>query len=289
MFDLTTFTLEEEKDKKKAQLFEERIFHRLSKKLENPSDNVSEAVSSQRHFLLHNFYLHKDLYQHQTQLSLTQRELKVYKKSSPNNKLTLYLASRDLTVSEAKIDKLQGVLLVDPDFLQDKRGRIDRLPSKVYRNEVPRTGCELYESSKVNLKIIEIIAIYSKLVSNYRMLDYRCKTHKKLKTVGLSRGVIALQFKKDSKKMRFHKVANCEETRPQILQSTRPTFQSQMWPNPVLVRLCHVSFEIEIRKFPPLVKVKLTCCQNELMYEIHFAGLYSTIEIEQRSKNKRLE
>ncbi|KAK1134246.1 hypothetical protein K0M31_012028 [Melipona bicolor] len=45
----------------------------------------------------------------------------VYKKSSPNNKLTLYLASRDLTVSEAKIDKLQGVLLVDPDFLQDKR------------------------------------------------------------------------------------------------------------------------------------------------------------------------
>ncbi|KOC66054.1 Phosrestin-1 [Habropoda laboriosa] len=45
----------------------------------------------------------------------------VYKKSSPNNKLTLYLASRDLIVSETKIDKLQGVLLVDPDYLQDKR------------------------------------------------------------------------------------------------------------------------------------------------------------------------
>ncbi|XP_076161031.1 arrestin homolog isoform X2 [Ptiloglossa arizonensis] len=46
---------------------------------------------------------------------------RVYKKSSPNNKLTLYLASRDLIVSESRIDKLQGVLLVDPDYLQDKR------------------------------------------------------------------------------------------------------------------------------------------------------------------------
>jgi len=47
----------------------------------------------------------------------------VYKKSSPNNKLTLYLASRDLIVNEDKIDKLQGVLLIDPDYLQEKRVR----------------------------------------------------------------------------------------------------------------------------------------------------------------------
>ncbi|XP_015605542.1 arrestin homolog isoform X2 [Cephus cinctus] len=46
---------------------------------------------------------------------------RVFKKSSPNNKLTLYLASRDLIVSSGKIDKLQGVLLVDPEFLQDKK------------------------------------------------------------------------------------------------------------------------------------------------------------------------
>jgi len=37
--------------------------------------------------------------------------------------LTLYLASRDLIVSDAKIDKLQGVLLVDPEYLQEKRVR----------------------------------------------------------------------------------------------------------------------------------------------------------------------
>lgn len=63
------------------------------RKMDNPSDNASDAISSQR----------------------------VYKKSSPNNKLTLYLASRDLIVNELKIDKLQGVLLVDPEFLQEKR------------------------------------------------------------------------------------------------------------------------------------------------------------------------
>nr|CAD7423890.1 unnamed protein product [Timema monikensis] len=46
---------------------------------------------------------------------------RVFKKSAPNNKLTLYLASRDLVISEKKIDKLQGVLLVDPDYLQDRK------------------------------------------------------------------------------------------------------------------------------------------------------------------------
>ncbi|KYN21804.1 Phosrestin-2 [Trachymyrmex cornetzi] len=47
---------------------------------------------------------------------------RVYKKSSPNNKLTLYLTSRDIIVSEAKNDnKLLGVLLVDPDYVRDKK------------------------------------------------------------------------------------------------------------------------------------------------------------------------
>ncbi|PSN49980.1 Phosrestin-1 [Blattella germanica] len=47
--------------------------------------------------------------------------MKVFKKSAPNNKLTLYLSSRDLIISETKIDKLQGVLLVDPDYLQERK------------------------------------------------------------------------------------------------------------------------------------------------------------------------
>lgn len=46
---------------------------------------------------------------------------RVFKKSTPNNKLTLYLSSRDLVVSHNKIDRLQGVILVDPDYLQDRK------------------------------------------------------------------------------------------------------------------------------------------------------------------------
>ncbi|XP_014213502.1 arrestin homolog [Copidosoma floridanum] len=46
---------------------------------------------------------------------------KAFKKSSQNGKLTLYLASRDLIVTAGKIDKLQGVLLIDPDMLQGKK------------------------------------------------------------------------------------------------------------------------------------------------------------------------
>jgi len=46
---------------------------------------------------------------------------RVFKKSAPNNKLTLYLSSRDLVVSNNKIDRLQGIILVDPDYLQDRK------------------------------------------------------------------------------------------------------------------------------------------------------------------------
>ncbi|XP_043275105.1 phosrestin-2-like [Venturia canescens] len=46
---------------------------------------------------------------------------RVFKKSLPNNKLTLYLVSRDLIVSDGKIDTLQGVLLVDPEFIREKK------------------------------------------------------------------------------------------------------------------------------------------------------------------------
>ena len=46
---------------------------------------------------------------------------RVFKKSAPNSKLTLYLSSRDLVISDNKIDKLQGVLLVDPDYLQERK------------------------------------------------------------------------------------------------------------------------------------------------------------------------
>ncbi|XP_033321789.2 phosrestin-2 isoform X1 [Megalopta genalis] len=62
------------------------------RKAETTGDSVSDSISNQR----------------------------LYKKLSPNNKLTLYLPTRDLIVSETKIDKLYGVVVVDPDYLQTK-------------------------------------------------------------------------------------------------------------------------------------------------------------------------
>ncbi|KAL3276932.1 hypothetical protein HHI36_012298 [Cryptolaemus montrouzieri] len=46
---------------------------------------------------------------------------RVFKKTAPNAKLTLYLSSRDLVVSAGQIDRLQGVLLVDPEFVENRR------------------------------------------------------------------------------------------------------------------------------------------------------------------------
>ncbi|XP_072935257.1 arrestin homolog [Epargyreus clarus] len=46
---------------------------------------------------------------------------RVFKKTSPNNKLTLYLASRDLVVESGYIDRIQGVLHVDPEHLENKK------------------------------------------------------------------------------------------------------------------------------------------------------------------------
>jgi len=46
---------------------------------------------------------------------------RVYKKSSPNNKITIYLNTRDLSVSEQEQDKLQGVLVVDPEYLAGRK------------------------------------------------------------------------------------------------------------------------------------------------------------------------
>ncbi|XP_012548031.1 phosrestin-2-like isoform X1 [Bombyx mandarina] len=46
---------------------------------------------------------------------------RVFKKSSPNNKLTLYLASRDLVVENGSIDRIQGVLHVEADCLENNK------------------------------------------------------------------------------------------------------------------------------------------------------------------------
>lgn len=48
---------------------------------------------------------------------------RVFKKSAQNNKITLYLGTRDLVISDQTTVKIHGVVYVDPDYLQDKKVR----------------------------------------------------------------------------------------------------------------------------------------------------------------------
>ncbi|KAM6960046.1 arrestin, beta 2b [Tautogolabrus adspersus] len=46
---------------------------------------------------------------------------RVYKKSSPNSKLTVYLGKRDFVDHLDHVDPVDGVLLVDPEYLKDRK------------------------------------------------------------------------------------------------------------------------------------------------------------------------
>ncbi|XP_035295293.1 beta-arrestin-2-like [Cricetulus griseus] len=48
--------------------------------------------------------------------------VRVFKKSSPNCKLTVYLGKRDFVDHLDKVDPVDGVVLVDPDYLKDRKG-----------------------------------------------------------------------------------------------------------------------------------------------------------------------
>lgn len=47
---------------------------------------------------------------------------RVFKKSSPNCKLTVYLGKRDFVDHLDRVDPVDGVVLVDPDYLKDRKG-----------------------------------------------------------------------------------------------------------------------------------------------------------------------
>ena len=46
---------------------------------------------------------------------------RVYKKSSPNGKLTVYLGRRDFVDHVSEADPVDGVVLVDKDYLQGRQ------------------------------------------------------------------------------------------------------------------------------------------------------------------------
>ncbi|XP_048476124.1 arrestin red cell isoform X2 [Rhincodon typus] len=57
----------------------------------------------------------------QTKGTMQTRYRKVFKKSSPNCKLTVYLGKRDFVDHLDHVDPVDGVVLVDPEYLKDRR------------------------------------------------------------------------------------------------------------------------------------------------------------------------
>ncbi|XP_059498598.1 arrestin red cell isoform X2 [Stegostoma tigrinum] len=56
-----------------------------------------------------------------TKGTMQTRHRKVFKKSSPNCKLTVYLGKRDFVDHLDHVDPVDGVVLVDPEYLKDRR------------------------------------------------------------------------------------------------------------------------------------------------------------------------
>ncbi|CAG0917136.1 unnamed protein product [Notodromas monacha] len=64
--------------------------------------------------------------------------LKVFKKSSPNGKLTVYLGKRDFVDHLGKIDPIDGVVVVDTDYLQGRKVfGLEKLIKKLGANAYP--------------------------------------------------------------------------------------------------------------------------------------------------------
>ena len=47
--------------------------------------------------------------------------LRVFKKGSPNGKITVYLGRRDFVDHITHVDPIDGVVLVDPEYLKDRK------------------------------------------------------------------------------------------------------------------------------------------------------------------------
>ena len=64
---------------------------------------------------------------------------RVFKKGSPNGKITVYLGKRDFVDHVTHVDPIDGVVLVDPEYLKDR---------KVYGHVLAAFRLELNEISR---------------------------------------------------------------------------------------------------------------------------------------------
>ncbi|CAH8460621.1 unnamed protein product [Heterobilharzia americana] len=80
---------------------------------------------------------------------------RIFKKSTPNGKLTIYLGKRDFIDHLTHVDPIEGVVLVDPDYVKDRKVFVHLLGAFWYgRDEVDLLGLNYHKDLCVMTKQI---------------------------------------------------------------------------------------------------------------------------------------
>ncbi|MEQ2169653.1 hypothetical protein GOODEAATRI_027408, partial [Goodea atripinnis] len=96
-------------------------------------------------------------------LPLFSKPLRVFKKSSPNCKLTVYLGKRDFVDHLDHVDPVDGVILVDPEYLKDRKE-----PLSIYSDLAnPELKCLQHQSAGVSLLLL-LPAVFVTLTCAFR-------------------------------------------------------------------------------------------------------------------------
>jgi len=81
---------------------------------------------------------------------MTQRSqiaLKVFKKTSPNSKVTVYLGKRDFVDNITRIESVDGVVVIDPEYLKGRKLYGQIICSFRYGREEDNDGIGIPEGS----------------------------------------------------------------------------------------------------------------------------------------------
>ncbi|KAA0190497.1 ARRB1 protein [Fasciolopsis buskii] len=78
---------------------------------------------------------------------------RIFKKSTPNGKLTIYLGKRDFIDHLSHVDPVEGVVLVDPDCVKDRKVFVHLLGAFRYgRDEVDLLGLSYHKDIYLSTK-----------------------------------------------------------------------------------------------------------------------------------------
>ncbi|TPP62427.1 Beta-arrestin-1 [Fasciola gigantica] len=78
---------------------------------------------------------------------------RIFKKSTPNGKLTIYLGKRDFSDHLSHVDPVEGVVLLDPEYVKDRKVFIHLLGAFCYgRDEVDLLGLSYHKDIYLSTK-----------------------------------------------------------------------------------------------------------------------------------------